>query len=96
MLPCTCVGSYGQWRQPEPQQYPRLRWKAAVISRPFSRWTPGPRHFTEEVSPSPEGPGGSFMLALDTSHAVFPELDVQGHRVTADRAVFDVFLVRPG
>jgi hypothetical protein len=37
-----------------------------------------------------------FMLAVDMGLAVRVYVHVQAHGVAADRAVFDVVLVRPG
>jgi len=36
------------------------------------------------------------VLAFYTGLAVIPDLDVQAHRVAADRAIFHVVLVRSG
>ena len=41
--PAVCLGSYGQFRHPLPQQEPRFKWYAAVkTSRPFSHSYSGP------------------------------------------------------
>jgi hypothetical protein len=37
-----------------------------------------------------------FVLTLDAGFAVRSDVNVQGHGVAADRAVFDVFLMGPG
>ena len=44
----------------------------------------------------PRNSGALLVLALQMGLAVWIDLDVQRHGVAADRAVFDVVLVRPG
>jgi hypothetical protein len=44
----------------------------------------------------PWGPGGLFVFPVDVCFAFGVDLDVQRHRVAADRAILDVVLAGPG